>query len=150
TAGLASADLGALGDWASRVASLGPTISFPLFWGGRNRANLTTTQAQYEKAVASDRGTILNALREVEDALSDLGTLSSQDDAVNRALVSARDTVTLANERYQKGLSNYLDVVDAQRSALDAERQDAQLRGQRNISTILLAKALGGGWQWEE
>ena len=68
-------------------------------------------------------------------------------EAVNRGLVSARDTVALANERYQKGLTSYLDVVDAEREALKAERQDVQLRGDRAVSTILLAKALGGGWE---
>lgn len=90
---------------------------------------------------------MLNAFREVEDSLSDLSTLAAQAEAVNRALESARDTATLANERYQRGLSSYLEVVDAQRAALQAERQDTQLRGQRAISTILLAKALGGGWE---
>ena len=63
-------------------------------------------------SVASYRGTILNAFRDVEDALSDLSSLSSQSEAVNRALLSARDTAALANERYQRGLSSYLDVVD--------------------------------------
>ena len=63
-------------------------------------------------SVASYRGTILNAFRDVEDALSDLSSLSSQSEAVNRALLSARDTAALANERYQIGLSSYLDVVD--------------------------------------
>jgi len=96
--------------------------------------------------LAGYRASILNAFREVEDSLSDLSALTAQAAAVNRALVSARETATLANERYQKGLSNYLDVVDAQRAALQAERQDTQLRGQRAVSTILLAKALGGGW----
>ncbi|HTL59181.1 MAG TPA: TolC family protein [Candidatus Limnocylindrales bacterium] len=134
----------------SRFASIGPSVSVPVFEGGRNRANLEASKAQYEQSLASYRSIILNAFRDVEDALSDLGTLTSQNEAVGRALVSARDTVTLANERYQKGLSNYLDVVDAQRAALDAERADAQLRGQRNISTILLAKALGGGRQGAE
>jgi multidrug efflux system outer membrane protein len=75
--------------------------------------------------------------------------LAAQAEAVNRALVSARDTATLANERYQRGLTSYLDVVDAQREALKAERQDTQLRGERAVSTILLAKALGGGWTQE-
>src|SRR5581483_7322907 len=81
-----------------------------------------------------------------EDALSDLVTLSTQSQAINRALLSARDTANLANERYQRGLAGYLDVVDAHRAALQAERQETQVRGQRAISTILLAKALGGGW----
>ena len=147
TAGLATADLGTLVDWPSRVWSVGPSIHVPIFEGGRNRANLKSTEARYEQSVASYRGTILNAFREVEDALSDLSSLSSQSEAVNRALVSARDTAALANERYQRGLSNYLDVVDAQRTALQAERQETQLRGQRAISTILLAKAMGGGWE---
>jgi multidrug efflux system outer membrane protein len=147
TAGLASADLGTFLNWQSRAASIGPSIHVPIFEGGRNRANLAAAEARYEQSVASYRGAVLNAFREVEDALSDLGSLSSQSAAVNRALVSARDTAALANERYQRGLSSYLDVVDAQRIALQAERQEAQLRGQRAISTVLLVKALGGGWE---
>ncbi len=146
-AGYASADLGSLVDWPSRFASFGPSITVPVFQGGRNKANLKAAEARYEQNVATYRGSVLSAFREVEDALSDLSTLTAQAEAVNRALVSARDTASLANERYQKGLSSYLDVVDAQRAALQAERQDTQLRGQRAVSTILLAKALGGGWE---
>lgn len=146
-AGYASADLGSLVDWPSRFASFGPSISVPVFQGGRNKANLKAAEARYEQNVATYRGSVLNAFREVEDSLSDLSTLAAQADAVNRALVSARDTAALANERYQKGLSSYLEVVDAQRAALQAERQDTQLRGQRAVSTILLAKSLGGGWE---
>jgi outer membrane protein, multidrug efflux system len=145
-AGVASADLGTLVDWPSRIASFGPSVSVPVFQGGRNRANLKAAEARYEQNVAAYRGSILNAFREVEDSLSDLSTFASQNEAVQRALLSARDTAALANERYQQGLSSYLEVVDAQRLALQAERQDTQLRGQRAISTILLAKALGGGW----
>lgn len=146
-AGFASADLGSLLDWPSRFAQFGPSISVPIFSGGRNTANLKAAEARYEQNIATYRGAILNAFREVEDSLSDLSTLATQGEAVNRALVSARDTAALANERYQRGLSSYLDVVDAQRAALQAERQDTQLRGQRAVSTILLAKALGGGWE---
>jgi multidrug efflux system outer membrane protein len=146
-AGLASTDLGSFLEWPSRVWSIGPSVHFPIFEGGRNTANLKAAEARFEQNVAAYRGSILNAFREVEDSLSDLSTLTAQMDAINRALVSARDTTALANERYQQGLTSYLDVVDAQREALKAERQDAQLRGRRAIATILLAKALGGGWQ---
>jgi multidrug efflux system outer membrane protein len=149
-AGLASADLGTALNWPARLWSVGPSISFPLFEGGKNKANLKAAEARYEQSLASYRSTVLNAFREVEDSLSDLSTLATQAAAVNRALVSARDTAALANERYQQGLSNYLEVVDAQRAALQAERQESQLRGQRSISTILLAKALGGGWERPE
>ena len=122
-------------------------MHLPIFEGGRNRANLKAAEARYEQNVATYRGSVLNAFRDVEDSLSDLSTLAAQAEAISRALASARDTATLANERYQKGLTSYLDVVDAQRAALQAERQDTQLRGQRAVSTILLAKALGGGWE---
>ena len=146
-AGLASADLGTFVEAPSRIWSLGPSVHLPIFEGGRNRANLKAAEARYEQHVAAYRGAVLNAFRDVEDSLSDLSTLAAQAEAISRALASARDTATLANERYQKGLTSYLDVVDAQRAALQAERQDTQLRGQRAVSTILLAKALGGGWE---
>lgn len=146
-AGYASADLGALVDWPSRFAQFGPSITVPVFQGGRNIANLKAAEARYEQNVATYRGSVLNAFREVEDSLSDLRTLTLQAEAVNRAVVSSRDTVSLANERYQKGLTSYLDVVDAQRAVLQAERWDTELQGQRAVSTILLAKALGGGWE---
>ena len=146
-AGLASADLGTLVDWPSRIWSIGPSIHVSIFEGGRNKANLKAAEARYEQSIATYRGTVLNAFREVEDSLSDLAALSQQSAAVSRALLSARDTAALANERYEKGLSNYLDVVDAQRAVLQAERQDTQLRGESAVATILLAKALGGGWE---
>lgn len=146
-AGFASADLGTVLDWPSRFAQFGPSISVPIFTGGRTTANLKAAEARYEQNIATYRDAVLQAFREVEDSLSDLSTLAVQAEAVNRALVSARDTAALANERYQRGLSSYLEVVDAQRAALQAERQDTQLRGQQAVSTILLAKALGGGWE---
>jgi outer membrane protein, multidrug efflux system len=146
TAGLASADLGSFLAGGSRFWSIGPSVHIPIFEGRRNEASLHAARARYEQSVAGYRGAVLNAFREVEDALSDLTTLSSQSEAVNRASVSSRDTASLAGERYQKGLSSYLDVVDAQRAALQAERQAIQLRAQRAVSTILLVKALGGGW----
>lgn len=146
-AGYASADLSTIVDWPSRFAQFGPSISVPIFQGGRNVATLKAAEARYEQNVATYRGSVLGAFREVDDSLSDLRTLALQAEAVNRGLVSARDTVSLASERYQKGLTSYLDVVDAEREALKAERQDVQLRGDRAVSTILLAKALAGGWE---
>src|ERR1043166_3936210 len=145
--GATTADLGLLLNPHSRFWSIGPSIHFPIFEGGRNSANLKAAEARYEQTVASYRGTVLNAFREVEDSLSDLSTLTSQSEAVHRALLSARDTAALASERYQRGLSSYLDVVDAQRTVLQSERTEVQLLGQRAVSTILLAKAVGGGWE---
>ncbi len=147
TAGLASADLGSFLQGGSRFWSIGPSVHIPIFEGRRNEANLNAARARYEQSVAAYRGKVLNAFREVEDSLSDLSTLSAQSEAVDRAVAASRDTATLANERYQQGLSNYLDVVDAQRATLQAERQQVQLRGERTVASILLIKALGGGWK---
>lgn len=149
SAGLASAELGSLLEGGSRVWSFGPSLSLPLFDGGRNRATLAATEARYAQATSTYRAAVLRAFGEVEDALSDLAALSAQADAVGRALAAARDTAALARERHLRGLSSYLEVVDAERAALQAERMGAQLLGQRTLSTILLAKAVGGGWENE-
>jgi multidrug efflux system outer membrane protein len=146
-AGLTSVDLSSALNWQSRFWSLGPGISFPTWEVGRNQTNHVNEEARFEETLAAYRGTALNAFREVEEALSDIGTLSSRGDAVRRALVSARDTAALASVRYERGLASYLEVVDAQRAVLQLERAAVQLKGQRVVSTILLAKAVGGGWK---
>lgn len=146
-AGFASSDLSSLLEGDSRTWSFGPSVHLPLFEGGRNRANLAAAEARYEQNVATYRSAVLTAFREVEDSLSDLSALAAQHAAVDRSLLSARDTAGLASARYEKGLSNYLDVVDAQRSVLQTERLAVQLQGQRAIVTVQLAKALGGGWE---
>ena len=147
SAGLASAELGSLLKGDSRMGSFGPGLSLPLFDGGRNRAHLAATEAQHTQAVATYHEAVLVAFGEVEDALSDLAALAAQAEAIGRSLAAARDTTTLARERHLRGLSSYLEVVDAERVVLQAERAHAQLLGQRTFSTVLLAKALGGGWQ---
>jgi hypothetical protein len=114
--------------------------------GGKSSTTPTSTRSK----PARSRQTRTSSGLSLGSALSDHSTLTSQKEAVDRALLAARDTTNLATERYQKGLSSYLDVVDAQREALQAERQEAQLRGQLAITTILLAKALGGGWNTSE
>jgi outer membrane protein, multidrug efflux system len=147
SAGVASSDLNNLTRGNSGTWAFGPSVYLPIFDGGRNRANLGAAEARYEQSAAEYRNVVLTAFREVEDTLSDLKTLAQQREAVDRALAAARDTASLANERYQRGLTSYLDVVDAQRGVFDAERNEAQLLGQQAVFTIHLAKALGGGWQ---
>ncbi len=134
-------------DWQNRVLSIGPSISAPLFTGGRLKSNLAASKSRYEETLASYRQSILLALREVEDALLDLRAYARQRAAVNAALNSANDTSRLARLRYDKGLASYFEVVDADRTVLTTRLALAQLDGQRLISTVILLKALGGGWQ---
>jgi outer membrane protein, multidrug efflux system len=100
--------------------------------------------------VAHYRQRILVAFGDVETSLSGVRFLSEQAAAQQRAVSNARRAAELATERYRAGIVSYLEVVDANREALQAERANAQLAGQREIATVQLIKALGGGWREDE
>lgn len=145
-AGFESADMGDLFDWQSRIWQIGPSITFPLFEGGRNMANLRAAQARYRQQVDTYREQVLVAFQDVENALADLHTLSDQSDAQERAVGTAVQALQLSQSQYDKGASNFLDVLDAERTLLADERVSVQLLGQRLQATVLLIKALGGTW----
>jgi multidrug efflux system outer membrane protein len=144
--GYVSGDVDNLFNWNSRAWSFGPSISLPIFAGGRNRANLKRAQAAYQESVATYRQQVLVAFGEVENSLSGIRHLADQTAAQERAVASARRATDLATERYRSGIVGYIEVVDASRDALAAERANAQLAGQRLINAVQLVKALGGGW----
>jgi multidrug efflux system outer membrane protein len=149
-AGFESLDVESLFNWQSRAWSLGPSITFPLFQGGRNRANLKRSQAVYEESVAAYRQRILVAFKEVQDALTGTRLLHEQAGAQDRTVASARKTATISNTRYRAGLVSYLEVIESERTALTAERETARLTGQRLVTSVQLIKALGGGWAESE
>jgi len=145
--GFASEDLRNLAQGSARQFAIGPlALSMPVFDAGRNRANLKLAKARYDEAVAGHEQKLTAALREVEDALSDVQQRKAQGDAQDQARVAAERAVVVAQARYDRGVSTYLDVTDAQRSALQAERAAAQIRTQRLLATVAVARALGGGW----
>jgi multidrug efflux system outer membrane protein len=148
--GYLSGDIDNLFNWESRVWSIGPSVSLPIFAGGRNRAEYKRSKAAYQEAIAKYRQQILVAFSEVENSLAGVHHLSNQAAAQNRAVASARRAAELATERYRSGLVSYLEVVDASRDALQAERGSAQLTGQRLITSVQLIKALGGGWSEQQ
>jgi multidrug efflux system outer membrane protein len=150
SAGWQSAKLDSLMTADSVVWSIGPTLSVPLFAGGRNVANLKAAEADYSQAVADYRQRILVAFQEVEDALAAIRLLAKQQQAQAGVVDASRQAATLSLERFRQGLVDFLDVVDAERSRLEAERRAAQIRGSRMAATILLIKALGGGWDAAE
>ena len=147
TAGFESFDVESLFNWESRVWSIGPSVTLPLFQGGRNRANLKRSRAAYEENVANYRQRILVAFKEVQDALTGARLLSEQAAVQDQSRASARNTADISNKRYRAGLVSYLEVVDSERTALGAERESARIAGQRLVTSIQLVKALGGGWQ---
>jgi len=146
--GYASESLRDLAGGSARQFSVGPlALSLPVFDGGRNRANLALYQARYEEALANHENRLLTALREVEDALSDVQQRQKQGDVQAQAQEAAARALLVAQARYERGISTYLDVTDAQRSALAADRAAAQIRTQRLLASVAVARALGGGWE---
>jgi multidrug efflux system outer membrane protein len=145
--GYLSADVTTLFNWESRVWTFGPGVSLPVFSGGRNLANYRRSQATYQEAMANYRQQVLVAFGDVENSLSDIRHLTEQSEAQERAVQSARQAAEFATDRYRAGVVAYIEVVDASRDTLTAERANAQLAGQRLIAAVQLVKSLGGGWQ---
>jgi multidrug efflux system outer membrane protein len=146
TAGFESGELKNLFDWESRVWSLAAGLAAPLYQGGRVDADVARARARHEESVAQYRSRLLIAFREVEDGLSSLRILSDQAQAQARAVSSSRKTADLTTARYNAGLVSYFEVVDAERTVLQNEREATLIQGQRLVASVFLIKALGGGW----
>jgi multidrug efflux system outer membrane protein len=144
--GFDSGDLSMLFNWESRIWSYGPNIQFPIFEGGQISADVKQQRAAYEENVADYRQQVLVAFQDVEDSLSGLRYLAQQAEAENRAFVAYKNALDLTNARYTTGLVSYFDVIQAQGLELSAEQLTVQIEGDRIATTILLVKALGGGW----
>jgi multidrug efflux system outer membrane protein len=144
--GYLSGDTQTLFNWDSRVWTIGPSLSLPIFAGGRNRAGYRRARAAFEESVTRYREQVLVAFGDVENSLAGIRYLAEQSAAQQRAVAHARRAADLAAERYRSGIVSYLEVVDANREALQAERGNAQLTGQRLNLSVQLIKALGGGW----
>ena len=144
--GWQSTDLTSLFNAPSLFWSLGADALQPIFQGGRNRANLAASQAVYEQSVANYRQSVLTAFQEVEDGISNLSTLSQALSTQSAAVEDAQHALEIANNRYVGGVTNYLDVINAQTTLLSSQRLKTQLTGQQMVSSVYLVKALGGGW----
>jgi multidrug efflux system outer membrane protein len=147
--GFESTSLQNLLNWESVFWSIGASALVPIFQGGQLSANLDQAKARYDEMLATYHSRVLGAFRDVEDALTDLHLRADASEAQTKSLESAREYVRLATIQYQRGLVSYLLVVDAQRTQLANELVAVQLLNQRMVSTVLLIKALGAGWDLE-
>jgi outer membrane protein, multidrug efflux system len=146
-AGFESVNAGTVLNWSSRMWAIGPSLTMPIFEGGKLRAGLRLAKANYEEMVANYRQTVLTAFAEVEDNLSAQNLLARQYEAENGALIAARLQLQVANNRYRDGLTTFLDVATAESTELNVEFSTVQLRGQQLVAAVSLVKSLGGGWQ---
>lgn len=134
----------------ARFWTLGPTLALSLFDGGARAAAVASARAAYDAQAAAYRKTVLDALREVEDALVQSQALVEEQAARDRALAAARETLRQITNQYQAGLVDYLSVVQAQTSALSAEQTALDVRAQRLTATTQLIAALGGAYSAED
>jgi multidrug efflux system outer membrane protein len=150
SAGFESGQDSQLFESQSRALSVMGTVAIPIFEGGRNAANLRAAREQRDEALAAYRSCALNAFKEVENALSDLRQRTSQLADRDRATSGAREVLELTQKRYIEGAVSYFEVVDAQRSLLNAQLSRVQTLNARYTATIALVRALGGGWRGGE
>lgn len=144
--GTSSAEMSGLFDGGSRSWSFLPTLTLPIFDGGRNRANLSLAEARKDSAVAAYEGTIQTAFREVADALAASDTLRREEKALRALANSSNEALKLAKARYESGVDNHLRYLDAQRSSFLNEIAFIDGSTQRQIALVDLFRALGGGW----
>jgi outer membrane protein, multidrug efflux system len=147
TAGLESISVSDFFFGTSRMWQAGPTMTWPIFEGGRIRAYIEVRNAQEEQALLSYRKTVLIALAEVEDALVAYAKERTRHQALAASAEDFKRSQLLALDRYEEGYDTYLDVLEAQRSLYNAQDSLAQSDQQTIDDLIAIYKALGGGWQ---
>jgi len=144
--GFASSDFSNLFSLSSRVWSYGPSIFVPIFQFGRLTSELQRSESEYVAAVAEFRQEVLVGFQEVEDALVGLEYLGQRFQAEKEASAAAKEAERLSQLRYDSGVVDYLEALDAQRTALELERSVVRTRGQQLVTAVALVEALGGGW----
>jgi outer membrane protein, multidrug efflux system len=144
--GWQSADIAKLVNVESIFWAVGANAAQEIFTGGARRAQVQFAKAGFDANVASYRQTVLGAFQEVQDDITGLNVLTDAQQSQQQAVDAARRSLDISTDRYSGGLVSYLDVVTAQQNLLAAEQQLAVIRGQRLVTSVLLVKALGGGW----
>jgi NodT family efflux transporter outer membrane factor (OMF) lipoprotein len=144
--GFAGSNLSDWLKWPSRFWAVGASLSEVVFEGGLRHAQTTQARAAYDATVAAYRETVLTGFQEVEDNLAALRILEDETRVQEEAVKAAQQTVTVTTNQYKLGTVNYLSVVVAQVAEKNSEITSINLLGRRMVDTVLLIKALGGGW----
>ena len=150
TGGLQSTEASSLLDWASRFALGGVQISLPVFDGGRIRSQVRLADTQAQIAALAYRQAVLSAFHDVDNAMAAYATEQRRAVDLQAQLDAAVRSRRLAESRYASGLAPYLDVLDADRRAHEAETGVAESSANASIDLVALFKALGGGWSDDE
>ena len=144
--GFEGSSFGNLLNASSLLWAVGASITQTIFDGGRRRATSDATIAAYDATVAAYRQTTLTAFQQVEDNLAALRILEQEAQQQRRAVESAQLSLQLFTNRYRGGVDNYLQVITAQTVTLANQRTEIDILRRRIDASVLLVKALGGGW----
>ncbi|MFM0203316.1 efflux transporter outer membrane subunit [Paraburkholderia fungorum] len=136
-----------LSRWSHLFYSFGPSISLPIFQGGALVSNLRMSKAQEAEAAIDYRKTVLLALRDVDNALVVYRTDQARRDSIGESVAAEQTSFDLARDSYRKGITSFINVLDAERQLAQARQQYAQGTMQVSTDLVSLYKALGGGWQ---
>jgi NodT family efflux transporter outer membrane factor (OMF) lipoprotein len=131
---------------SSLLWAVGASITQTIFDGGRRRATSDAARSAYDATVAGYRQTTLTAFQQVEDNLAALRILEQEAQQQRRAVESAQQSLQLFTNRYRGGVDNYLQVITAQTATLSNQRTEIDILRRRIDASVLLVKALGGGW----
>jgi multidrug efflux system outer membrane protein len=144
--GYVAPTFGEFGQSDAKSYSVGPSITWAAFDLGRVRARISSARAQTDAALALYEGAVLNALETTEDALISYGRSQSRRDALQLAAAASDKAADLARQRFEGGLIDFLEVLDAERTALSAELLLSQSRTDTATSLVAVYKAVGAGW----
>jgi NodT family efflux transporter outer membrane factor (OMF) lipoprotein len=147
SAGFQSLQLSSLADWASGQFVVGPSISLPIFEGGRLKGTLQLREAQQQEAAIVYKRTVLQAWREVDDALIVYDAEQRRHDRLEEVVALNLRALSVARQRYKAGALDFLDVLNVQKQLLDAQSNLEQSKADADANLITLCKVLGGGWQ---
>ena len=145
-AGFGSTHIANLLDGPNAFWAVGPALAETLFDAGRRRATSESARANYDATVATYRQTSLTAFQEVEDNVAALRILENEAQQQRHAVASSQDSLQIFTNRYKGGVDTYLQVITAQTIELANERNDIDILRRRLDASVLLIKALGGGW----
>jgi outer membrane protein, multidrug efflux system len=147
TAGRQAAQLHQLTLGLGNFFAAGPSISVPVFTGGRIRSNVAVHNARIKQAEANYQKTVLNSLEEMENSLVNYADEQARRDHLDATVRASQDALNLANDQYRAGLADFLTVLDSERTLFANQNSLAQSQTALVFDLVALYKALGGGWQ---
>ena len=148
TFGYSSHDLKNMGKRAGMVWSIAPSMSWTIFNGGQRLYNVKMQRAQLDETINQFNNTVLTAVQEVDNAMGNYKSSIRQISACQQMVNQGRDAFRLSLDLYKQGLSEFQNVLDAQRSLLSYENALVQAKGVSLIYLVQMYQSLGGGWNY--